>query len=412
MTVFGNFLPRHICQKGHILFAMMRNSWLALRVALRSSWFSGAPYDVYICDQVSVCLPVLRLLAPRSKLLFYCHYPDQLLAARASCVKRVYRLPFDVVEEVTTAVADRVLVNSIFTQRVYDRTFRLGLVRRATVLYPCVRLEGFMDVPEIDVKAGGELVFLSINRFERKKGIDLAVRALMVLRQRVPTDVFARVRLVLAGGYDERVLENKEYFEEISPVVRRGGLEDKIEYKRSFSDAEKFQLLERCIAVGYTPENEHFGIVPIEAMASARPVVAVRSGGPRESVVDAVTGYLSEPRAEDFAEAMAELAKNPGKARQMGRRGRARVREKFSRQTFGTHLHRHVGELAMSGASVASFAAVLLAVVFFIVAAVHVFRFGGIRGSLGVLFGSTTRERSRAGAGLDAPGADDEPWWV
>ena len=42
-------------------------------------------------------------------------------------------------------------------------------------------------------------------RFERKKGIDLAVKALAGLKSRVPAELYNRVKLVLAGGYDERV---------------------------------------------------------------------------------------------------------------------------------------------------------------------------------------------------------------
>ena len=65
-----------------------------------------------------------------------------------------------------------------------------------------------------------------------------------------------------------------------------------VTFVRSFSDAQKRYLLESCTAVVYTPSNEHFGIVPIEAMAACRPVVAVSSGGPLESVVDGETGFL------------------------------------------------------------------------------------------------------------------------
>ena len=45
----------------------------------------------------------------------------------------------------------------------------------------------------------------------------------------------------------------------------------------------------------YTPENEHFGIVPVEAMYMGCIVFACNSGGPLESVADGETGFLLEP---------------------------------------------------------------------------------------------------------------------
>lgn len=75
----------------------------------------------------------------------------------------------------------------------------------------------------------------------------------------------------------------------------------------SFTDAQRSALLAAACAVIYTPANEHFGIVPLEAMASGRPVVACDSGGPMESVVDGRTGYLCRPEAPAFAAAMAKL---------------------------------------------------------------------------------------------------------
>lgn len=75
----------------------------------------------------------------------------------------------------------------------------------------------------------------------------------------------------------------------------------------SFTDAQRTQLLQACRAVLYTPANEHFGIVPLEAMAAGRPVVASDSGGPLETVVHEVTGFLCEPQPADFSQAMAAL---------------------------------------------------------------------------------------------------------
>ena len=63
--------------------------------------------DWYL-PQVSVCIPVLRLSRRRKKVLFYCHFPDQLLSQRASALKRLYRAPIDWMEERTTGMADMV----------------------------------------------------------------------------------------------------------------------------------------------------------------------------------------------------------------------------------------------------------------------------------------------------------------
>lgn len=60
-------------------------------------------------------------------------------------------------------------------------------------------------------------------------------------------------------------------------------------FKRNVSDDERYKrylmgrawLLQNCLAVLYTPEREHFGIVPVEAMYNEAPVIACNSGGPK-----------------------------------------------------------------------------------------------------------------------------------
>lgn len=59
---------------------------------------------------MSACIPMLRLSRQRKKVLFYCHFPDQLLTQRKSTLKRLYRAPIDWVEERTTGMADMVSV--------------------------------------------------------------------------------------------------------------------------------------------------------------------------------------------------------------------------------------------------------------------------------------------------------------
>ena len=72
--------------------------------------------------------------------------------------------------------------------------------------------------------------------------------------------------------------------------------------------------------------NEDWGMTALEAMGFGKPVIAVNQGGPAESVIDGVTGYLVEPRPDAFVEAMARLAEDPALTRRLGEAGVEHVR--------------------------------------------------------------------------------------
>jgi glycosyltransferase involved in cell wall biosynthesis len=92
------------------------------------------------------------------------------------------------------------------------------------------------------------------------------------------------------------------------------------------SDAELGALYARCCALIFPSLNEDWGIVPLEAMAHGKPVLAVNRGGPVESVVDGETGYLLEPTPAAFARAMTSLAAASGLAERLGRQAAERAK--------------------------------------------------------------------------------------
>lgn len=326
--------------------------------------------DLAVIDQLSVSVPIAQRLLG-CKVLFYCHFPDKLLSTRApagggeadpsqiaaqsrrqlSLVKRLYRAPFDALEERTTGCADLVLVNSNFTRQVFAAAFP-SIARAPTVLYPTVSLAALPAeesaaerecLPLAEADRARRLV-VSLNRFERKKDVMLALEAYAVVRDRYPA-AYAQTRLVLAGGYDPLVAENVEYYEELRRRRDALGLADSVVLLPNFTNLQRTALLRRAACLVYTPQNEHFGIVPVEAMYCAVPVVAANSGGPLESVVDGVCGLLCPPTADAFAAAISRIVLDPALRASMGRAAHQNALDRFSFSTFAAQLNAAVAQL-------------------------------------------------------------------
>lgn len=103
----------------------------------------------------------------------------------------------------------------------------------------------------------------------------------------------------------------------------------------------KDALLRSARLLVYTPSNEHFGIVPLEAMLVGTPVLAADSGGPLETVVDGVTGWLrSAEEVEEWTGVMDKVLHKMSEEelKEMGQAGRERVRGEFSEEKMAERL--------------------------------------------------------------------------
>jgi alpha-1,3/alpha-1,6-mannosyltransferase len=109
----------------------------------------------------------------------------------------------------------------------------------------------------------------------------------------------------------------------------------------SVPDALKQSLLGSADLLVYTPQNEHFGIVPLEAMLAQVPVLAANDGGPLETVVEGETGWLRDVRKPaEWAAVMSRVLTHPDPAelRKMGENGRQRVQADFSKEQMAKRL--------------------------------------------------------------------------
>jgi alpha-1,3/alpha-1,6-mannosyltransferase len=204
-------------------------------------------------------------------------------------------------------------------------------------------------------------VLLSINRFEKKKDVALAIKAFAGLSLSERQDA----RLVVAGGYDPRVPENVSTYTELcaladslhlkhatanNVILAQAVPEDiSVIFLHSVPHALKSTLLATSRLLIYTPRNEHFGIVPLEAMLTGTPVLAANEGGPTETVISGQTGWLRDVnKVNDWTEVM-RIALEDGdgeqRLKEMGNRGRERVIAEFSKEKMAERLEMEIRDM-------------------------------------------------------------------
>ncbi|KAK3387468.1 hypothetical protein B0H63DRAFT_392786 [Podospora didyma] len=356
VRVRGNTLvPSSIFGRFYILCAILRQLHLIIHISFLTRELRDLGPDVsFFVDQLSAGLPLLKLLTSRP-FFFYCHFPDLLLVqGRSQWWKRAYRIPFDALEQWSMGSADAIAVNSSFTKGVVTRTWpALAAKTDLKVVYPCIDTKppNKSEKPKDDGDGDGPLpwkktgVILSINRFERKKNIALALRAFA----RLSPQRRGAARLLIAGGYDHRVAENVGYHDELAALATSLGLKHattstvvaalnvpsdvRVLFLLSVPNALKEILLKSARLLVYTPSNEHFGIVPLEAMLRGVPVLAANDGGPVETVVEGDTGWLRDPTDVDsWAEVMDKVLNklSTEELAEMGRKGKERVVSNFA----------------------------------------------------------------------------------
>ncbi len=79
------------------------------------------------------------------------------------------------------------------------------------------------------------------------------------------------------------------------------------------TEEELIQLYARCKGFITTSIDEDFGMAPVEAMASGKPVIGVREGGCLETLVDGLTGLLVNPDVSEFVNAIKIISREPSK---------------------------------------------------------------------------------------------------
>lgn len=203
----------------------------------------------------------------------------------------------------------------------------MGVPRRMVSVVPCgVDVKHFRpgararDTPAREQRHR----LLACGRLVPRKGFDQAIRALAEIPD---------AELLIAGGPPADQLDVDPEAQRLREVAEKEDVAERVRLLGAIDPRRMPALMGSADLVLCTPWYEPFGIVPLEAMACGRPVVATDVGGHKDTVADGHTGRLVPPgEASAIADAVRELLGDEQRLRRCGETGRERAQARYTWQ--------------------------------------------------------------------------------
>ena len=223
--------------------------------------------------------------------------------------------------------AEFMTANSQYTK---DQLLKLGIKEeKIEVVYPCPHINLKLKAQSSKLEEIKERlnikdkkIILTVGRLVKRKGQEMVIKLMPRLLEKFPNLVY----LIIGEGIDSSKLKAQS---------SKLGLNDKIVFLEHVSDEELplyYQLADVFVmpARDLDGDVEGFGMVYLEAANVGLPVIAGKSGGAAEAVVDGQTGLLVNPEDEnDVYEKIVKLLSDEGLRNKMGEMGKLRVKRDF-----------------------------------------------------------------------------------
>jgi len=257
-----------------------------------------------------------------SPVVWYCFSPNReafdlyewRMSRRSIPQKMLYRSFIEFYRQIEFSVVPK--IEHIFTlSKVTQRRLEKYLnVRNSEILYPGVDYEKFHC-------GDYEKYFFYPSRIAPEKRFEIAIDAFKKFRAKVKDKSW---KLVIAGALIHERADHVRYYEKIKNMIAGYG-----EVRLNLPTDEINKLYSECFSVLFTPINEDFGLIPLEALSSCKPCIAINEGGPREILKDGKNAFLVNS-VDEMAERMKFLAENENIAEEMGKSGRKYVEKNFN----------------------------------------------------------------------------------
>lgn len=253
--------------------------------------FDLSEFDVVISSSSAFCKGVIT--KTNTKHICYCHTPTRYLWDDTHSYVADLRLPkiFKIFlrgnlskirqwDYLAAQRVDRFIANSGFVKNRIDKFYR----RDSEIIYPPV------DTFNKELVKENELgdYFLIVSRLRPYKKVDLAIQA------------FNELNKEFGDKYKLKIIGTGEYEYELKKMV----VGENIEFLGFKNDDDRNYYVSKCLAF-INPQEEDFGITPVEAMMAGRPVIAFKKGGAIETVVENKTGiFFNKQTVNDLKNAI------------------------------------------------------------------------------------------------------------
>ena len=249
------------------------------------------------------------------RVLWYCHSPSRAMYDLYKYRMKQYPLKKKIAHYTFAKVyrkIDKKIVNKIEyvfanSKNTHNR-LKTYLNKDSEILSPGIELENYHSK---DYKN----YFLVPGRIDPTKRIEFCLEAFKRLNNK-------KFNIIVAGSV---LPHHQDYLNKLKKY--------KIKILTNVSEKKIKELYANCYAVLFSAIDEDFGIIPLEAMASEKPIISVNEGGPRETIINEKTGYLVNS-ADDMKDKMEFLIENRDIAEQIGKKGREHVQENYSWKNF------------------------------------------------------------------------------
>lgn len=285
-------------------------------------------YDVIITSQTGAYFPNL-VNKGEARLMSYTHTPPRylygyktardwkkhkLVAIFAEIANHFLRM----IDYAASRNVDQFIANSQEVAARIQKFYR----REAFVVYPPVEISSQFTIHGSQLKKG---YYLAGGRLARAKGMDVIVEAF--IKNGKPLKVFGKG----FAGYEEE-LKNQIL------KIKNTSQKSKIEFIGEVTDEEKLSLMRDAKAYIFASYDEDFGITPVEAMSMGTPVIAYKSGGVKETVVDGKTGvFYDENTSDKLVQAIEKFETLEIKSAHCQKQA-----EQFSKDTFIKNIKKRV----------------------------------------------------------------------